>query len=86
MAAEGNNGVIEHLRAIRASLGKIEHELANLRHRVSSMGRHLANLQSDVANIHPRLDHQGERLDRIEHHITAQHEGMFAARWPAFGG
>ena len=69
MAAEGNNVVIEHLRAIRASLGKIERELADLRHRVSSIERHLANLQSDVANIHLRLDGQGERLDRIEHRL-----------------
>ena len=69
MAAEGNNVVIEHLRAIRASLGKIEHEFADLRHPVSWMERHLANLQSDVANIHLRLDGQSERLDRIEHRL-----------------
>ena len=59
MAAEGNHVVIEHLRAIRASLGKIERELADL--------RHLAHLQSDVTHIHLRLDGQGERLDRIGH-------------------
>ena len=59
--------VFEHLRAIRASLEKIERELGDLRHRVSSVERHLANLQSNVAHIHLRLDGQGERLERIEH-------------------
>ena len=69
MTAKGNNGVIEQLRAIRARLGKIERELAHVRHRVSSMECHVARLQSDVANIHRRLDGQGERLDRIEHRL-----------------
>ncbi len=69
MAAEGNNVVIEHLCAIRSSSGKIERELSDLLHRVSSMERYLANLQSDVANIHLRLDGQGERLDRVEHRL-----------------
>ena len=61
-----DNRVIEHLRAIRTTLGNIERELGDVRHRVSSMERHLANLQSDMANVHLRLDNQGERLGRIE--------------------
>jgi len=40
-----------------------------VRHRVGSMERHLANLQSDIANVHLRLDHQGDRLDRIERRL-----------------
>ena len=28
-----------------------------------------ALLQSDIANVHQRLDHQGDRLDRIERRL-----------------
>ena len=52
-----------------ASLAKVERELGDVRHRVSSRERHSANLQSDTANIPLRLDHQGERLDRTEHRL-----------------
>ena len=60
------NLVLEHLRAIRATVERTERELGDVRRRVGSIEQHLANLQSDVANLHLRLDHQGERLDRIE--------------------
>ena len=33
------------------------------------MERHLANMQSDIANVHLRLDHQGDRFDRIERRL-----------------
>ena len=69
MAAEGNNLVIEHLGAIRASLGKSEPEVGDVHQRVSSMEHRLAYLQSGVSNIHLRLGRQGERLDRIEHRL-----------------
>lgn len=60
------NLVLEHLCAIRATVERTEREVCNVRHRVGSIDQHLANLQSDVTNLHLRLDHQGERLDRIE--------------------
>ena len=55
------NLVLEHLRAIRATVERTERELGDVRRRVGSIEQHLANLQSDVANLHLRLDHQGER-------------------------
>ena len=61
--------VLEHLRAIRATLEKMERELGDVRHGVGSMERHLANMQSDIANVHLRLDHQGGRFDRIERRL-----------------
>ena len=64
-----DNLILEHLRAIRATLEKVDRDLGDLRHRVGSMERHLANLQSDVANVHLRLDDQGDRLDRIERRL-----------------
>jgi len=57
--------VLEHLRAIRATVERTERELGDVPRRVGSIEQHLANLQSDVANLRLRLDHQGERLDRI---------------------
>ena len=63
------NLVLEHLRAIRATVERTERELGDVRRRVGSIEQHLANLQSDVANLHLRLDHQGERLDRIERRL-----------------
>ena len=41
VATESNNLVLEHLRATRASVGKIERDLGDVRHRVSSIERHL---------------------------------------------
>ena len=43
------NPVLEHLRAIRATLEKVERDLGDVRHRVGSIERHLANTQSDIA-------------------------------------
>ena len=34
-----------------------------------AMERHLANLQTDIGNVYLRLDHQGDRLDRIERRL-----------------
>ena len=63
------NLVLEHPRAIRATVERTERELGDVRRRVGSIEQHLANLQSDVANLHLRLDLQGERLDRIERRL-----------------
>ena len=63
------NLVLEHPRAIRATVENIERELGDVRRRVGSMERHMANLQSDFANVHLRLDHQGDPLDRIERRL-----------------
>ena len=41
MADTPDNRVLEHLRAIRATLGNMARELGDVRHRVSSIERHL---------------------------------------------
>ena len=69
MNTEAENLVLEHLRAVRAKLDKIDNDLGDLRQRVSSIEHHLVNMQRDIVNIHERLDHQGERLDRIERRL-----------------
>ena len=69
MAPEGENLLLEHMRAIRAQLDDLTRGQSELRGRVSSMERHLANVQSDIALIHQRLDEQGVRLDRIERRL-----------------
>ena len=73
MTGSENNLVLEHLRAIRATVERTERELGDVRRRVGSVeqhlatiDQHLANLQGDVANVHLRLDHHTERLARIE--------------------
>ncbi|MDE0059322.1 MAG: hypothetical protein OXP07_14465 [Defluviicoccus sp.] len=67
------NLVLEQLRTIRGEIAdlrrEVRSELGDVRQRVSSIERHLANLQSDVALVHQRLDHQGERLERIERRL-----------------
>ena len=73
MNADVENLVLDHLRAIRSDIGELRREfrteLGDLRQRVSSMERHLANLQGDMALVHQRLDHLGERVERIERRL-----------------
>ena len=80
MNAEIENLVLEQLRAIPTELGdlrrEVRTELSDIRQRVSSIERNtanqqgqLANLQGDVALTHQRLDHLGERPERIERRL-----------------
>ena len=77
MNSEVERLVPEQLRAIRAKVDKIDGEVGDVRQRVSSMEHHmaamqrlLANQQGDVVNVHPRLDRQGEQLERIERRLA----------------
>ena len=73
MNADVESPVLVQLRAIRGDIGDLRREfrteLGDLRQRVSSIERHLVNLQSDVALVHQRLDHLGERCERIERRL-----------------
>ncbi len=73
MNADVENLVLEQLRGIRSEIAdlrrEVRTELGDVRQRVSSIERHLANLQGDVALTHQRLDHLGERLERIERRL-----------------
>ena len=73
MNADFGNLVLEHLRGIRSEIADMRREVRidsrDFRYGVSSIERHLVNLQGDVALTHRRLDHLGERLERIERRL-----------------
>lgn len=70
------NLILEHLRALRPGQDRLEKALELIRMRVSSLEEHVSGLRkdvalvhSDIAVIHIRLDHQEERLGRIERRL-----------------
>ncbi|MGH8489669.1 MAG: hypothetical protein ACREXS_12595, partial [Gammaproteobacteria bacterium] len=69
MTEDVDNLIIEHLRAIRADVGLIRNDIADMKLRISSLEEHVAGmrrdlalLHSDIAVTHKRLDHHDERL------------------------
>lgn len=73
------NLIVEHLRALRAGQERIEHELRELKSRMTSMESGIASLRRDnadfastIADQHARYDRLVDRIDRIEKRLELQ--------------
>ena len=69
MTADTENLVLEHLRAIRATLGEHGNELAGIRLEISAMGQQLAGLTAAVYSGKSELDSLKRRVERIERRL-----------------
>ncbi|HMQ12548.1 MAG TPA: hypothetical protein PKD21_03780 [Candidatus Competibacter phosphatis] len=69
MTADTENLVLEHLRAIRATLGEHSNELASIRLEISAMGQQLAGLTAAVYSGKSELDSLKRRVERIERRL-----------------
>ncbi len=69
MTADTENLVLEHLRAIRATLGEHSDELAGIRLEISAMGQQLAGLTAAVYSGKSELDSLKRRVERIERRL-----------------
>lgn len=61
--------VLEHLRAIRGRVDKIDEGQDRLEHRLSTVEHHLAALVSAAAFDRGDLDSLRRRVERIEHRL-----------------
>lgn len=73
MSENVENLILEHLRGIHSSIEKLTVSVDESRMRISSLEGHVAGLRRDFSLIHDdiaaiqvRLDHQEDRLSRIE--------------------
>lgn len=69
MTENMENLVIEHLRAIRGRVDKIDEGQARLEHRLSTIEQHLAALVTATAFDRGDLDSLRRRVERIEHRL-----------------
>ena len=69
MTESTENLVLEHLRAIRVSLAKLEENDIFMKERMSSIERQVAGLHSDMATMNARMDSLEKRLDSIERRL-----------------
>lgn len=73
MVENVDNLIIEHLKAIRASIDKNTQELSDVKMRVGSLENRLVmvekgviNIHEDIALVHSRIDRVDNRIERIE--------------------
>ena len=66
MTDEITNLVLEHLRALRASMGRLEEDNVFTKARLNSIEHQLAGLHSDGATVNAQLESIKKRLERIE--------------------
>lgn len=73
------NLIVEHLRGLRAGQERIEHELRELKSRMTSVESGIASLRRDGADFasttadqHARYDRLADRIDRIEKRLELQ--------------
>jgi hypothetical protein len=73
MAEQIENLLIEHLKAVRNELqtfrSEVRAEMVDIKGRLGSIEDHVVLLHADIAGIHKRLDHHGERLERIDRRL-----------------
>lgn len=69
MTADTENLVLEHLRAIRATLGEHSNELTGIRLEISAIGQQLAGLTAAVYSGKSELDSLKRRVERIERRL-----------------
>ena len=73
MSENVENLILEHLRGMRASQERIEHELREIKNRITSVEAGVAGIRRDAAHDNDKivqqqigLDQLSERLERIE--------------------
>ncbi|MCF6199965.1 MAG: hypothetical protein L3J67_11345 [Hyphomicrobiaceae bacterium] len=64
------NLVLEHLRAIRQSIGNIEQDMADIKFRMSKLENRIAALERGQADIHEILAHQALKQDRQDDRLA----------------
>ncbi len=70
MTDNTENLILEHLRALRAGMEKIDEKVTFLTARVtSSIEQQLAGVHVDLATMNARFDSVGKKLDRIERRL-----------------
>ena len=63
------NLVLEHLKAIQATLTRHGEQLTMLIDRVGRLERRVADLHSDFVNLSVRVDSIDSRLERVERRL-----------------
>jgi hypothetical protein len=73
MSENIDNLILEHLRGMRASQERTEHELREIKNRITSVEAGVAGIRRDAAHDNDKivqqqigLDQLNERLERIE--------------------
>jgi predicted nucleic acid-binding Zn-ribbon protein len=66
MTDEPHSLILEHLRAIRSSQDRTEHDIRDLKFRVGQVEQTLAQHGTTLAHYSSRFDRLEDRLDRIE--------------------
>lgn len=73
MSENIDNLILEHLRGMRASQERMEHELREIKNRITSVEAGVAGIRRDAAHDNDKivqqqigLDQLNERLERIE--------------------
>jgi type II secretory pathway component PulM len=74
MTERVENLILEHLRAIRAQLDRIESDVEDLKNRDHTHEAYLAAMHSDSARQSARLDQHDARLRRIERRLELAEE------------
>jgi hypothetical protein len=67
--AEPTDLVLEHLRAIRAEMGRMAHDIRGLRTEMISMRQHMAGAVTIQELDHTDIAAMKVRLDRIERRL-----------------
>ena len=77
MSDEPINLVLEHLRAIRGEIVGLREDVREIKHRQIENNRQMLGLRRDqvgdaemVARVEARLDHFGDRLERVETRLS----------------
>jgi hypothetical protein len=66
MTEEPHNLILEHLRAIRSSQERMEHDIKDLKFRVGQIEQTLVHHSSRFDRIETRLDHIEKRLGLVD--------------------
>jgi predicted nucleic acid-binding Zn-ribbon protein len=66
MAEEPHNLILEHLRAIRGSQERMEHDIKDLKFRVGQIEQTLAHHSSRFDRVEARLEHIEKRLGLVD--------------------
>jgi predicted nucleic acid-binding Zn-ribbon protein len=66
MAEDPHNLILEHLRAIRGSQERMEHDIKDLKFRVGQIEQTLAHHSSRFDRVETRLEHIEKRLGLVD--------------------
>lgn len=73
MSDDADNLVLEHLRGMRGSQERVEHELREIKNRITGLESGVAGIRRDAAHDNDKavqqqigLDQLSERIERIE--------------------